>query len=246
MKIISLQNKSRKGRIIATAVVLLVFGFLVFSNGARQNVSRPLLKILTPVLNLKNSLNQNDGELEAKNAELEAKIISLSAIEKENEDLKALLSRIKNPDKYILGSVISRPPQSPYDILIIDAGSNEGVKNGAQVTAFSDVLLGYVTEIYPNYSKVKLISFPGQQTNVNLLTAKISGIATGDGGENMERQIPNSIDVNWGEQIVTQGTFPLAVGTVERIEVSTTEPFKKLFFRLPINLQELKYVVVEK
>ncbi|TSD02498.1 MAG: rod shape-determining protein MreC [Parcubacteria group bacterium Athens0714_24] len=244
MKTISLQNKSRKGTIILIIIAVLVFAFFIFNNSARQIVSRPFISLGKSLFNIRNSIGQN--ELENQNVELQAKILSLSPLEKENEDLKSLLSRIKNPASYILGSIISRPPQSPYDILIIDAGSEQGVKSGAKVTAYSEILLGYVAEVYPASSKVKLISFPGEQTNINILNAGISATATGRGGENLEIQIPDSLDANTGDFVLTQGTYPLSLGTIERIEVNTNEAFKKLFFRLPINLNELKYVVIEK
>lgn len=200
--------------------------------------------MMRPFFNISNSLKEND--LKNKNAELEAKLLSLSQLEKENNDLKSLLSRVKNPQNYILANIISRPPQSPYDILIVDAGENQGVKKDSLVTAFSEILLGRVVEVYPDFSKVKLISFPQEQTAVNLLNSNISANAIGYGGENLYIELPDSIEVSPNDTIVTQGLYPLAIGVIEKTEINTSQSLKKFFFRLPVNLQELKYVLIEK
>jgi cell shape-determining protein MreC len=148
--------------------------------------------------------------------------------------------------------IISRPPQSPYDILIIDAGSDNEVKAGMLVTAYGNVLLGYVAEVFPSTSKVKLISFSNEETNVLIESAgtgtstAISAIAVGRGGENLEIKLPSSIAINSGDQVKTMGNFPFIAGTIEKVEISLSDPFQKLFFRLPVNIQELKYVMIEK
>ncbi len=149
-------------------------------------------------------------------------------------------------------SIISRPPQSPYDILIIDAGSDNEVKAGMLVTAYGNVLLGYVAEVFPSTSKVKLISFSNEETNVMIESAgtgtstAVSAIAIGRGGENLEIKLPSSIAINSGDQVKTMGTLSFVVGTIEKVEISLSDPFQKLLFRLPVNIQELKYVMIEK
>lgn len=115
-------------------------------------------------------------------------------------------------------------------------------------TAHANVLLGHVAEVFPTISKIKLISFSGEETNVMIESApaSISAIAVGRGGENLEIKLPSAIEIKSGDKIMTMGTFPLAVGVVEKVEIDLSDPFQKILFRLPINLQELKYVMIEK
>jgi cell shape-determining protein MreC len=147
-------------------------------------------------------------------------------------------------------SVISRPPQSPYDILIIDDGSDSGVRQGAKALFSTDVLLGYVSEVFGKTSKIKLVSFPGEETSVMIEPVsggtKISALAVGRGGGEMEIKIPSAIEIHSGDLIKTPGNYPLILGAVEKIETNLSDPFQLILFRLPINLQELDKIMIEK
>jgi cell shape-determining protein MreC len=217
MKKISLQNK-----ILALFVLFLVLA--IFIAPIRQIVIKAIMAVSRPFL----SLNQMD--------------------------CKDSLPEILTCPSFSLQLVpiISRPPQSPYDILIIGAGSENGIKTGMLVMAQDNVLLGHVAEVFPAASKIKLISFSEEETNVliesagNGTSTALSAIAIGRGGENLEIKLPSAIEIKSGAQVMTMGTFPLAVGVVEKVEINLSDPFQKIFFRLPVNIQELKYVMIEK
>ena len=250
MKTMLPPNKNFPKRNIFLSLVLGLFLiFFIFFAPARNVVVRFFVAVSRPLLNL----NKKDDEvsvLKNRVAELESKILLLEPLEKENQELKAMFSHPEDAKKYILGAIISRPPQSPYDVLIIDTGSNNGVKEGMTATAFSNTLLGYVTDVFPQTSKVKLVSFPEEETNALIESvstgAKISALAIGRGGGGMEIKIPSSVEVHSGDRIMTLGTYPLMLGIVERAEINLSDPFQKIFFRLPLNFQELKYVMIEK
>ena len=193
----------------------------------------------------KQSLEEELNYLKEKNIELENKAILLESVQKENEELKALLSR---PDKksYILGSIVSRPPQSPYDMIVIDAGSDNGVKQGMKAVAYGSILIGHVAEVFPGVSKIKLVSYPGEETNLIIENAKISAIGLGLGGGNIEVKIPSSVKINSGDKINTEGTFHYLLGTADKIEADALNPFQKIIFRMPVNLNELQKIGLEK
>lgn len=243
-------NKKFPKRNIFSGLILGLFLILfIFFAPARNIVVKFFVAVSHPLL----ILNKKDDEvsiLKNRVAELESKILMLEPLEKENQELKALFSRPEEAKKYILGAIISRPPQSPYDVLIIDAGSDNGVKEGMTATAFSNILLGYTTDVFSKTSKMKLISFPGEETNALIESvstgAKISVTAVGRGGGDIEIKIPSSLEVHSGDRITTPGTYPLMLGIVERAEINLSDPFQKIFFRLPVNLQELNYVMIEK
>jgi len=193
----------------------------------------------------KQSLDEELNYLREKNIELENEIILLESAKKENEELKIMLSR---PEKksYILGSIISRPPQSPYDMIVVDTGSDNGVKNGMKAVAYGGVLIGHVAETFPIVSKIKLVSYPGEETNLIMENAKISAIGLGLGGGNIEVKIPSSVKINSGDKINTEGTFRYLLGTADKIEVDALNPFQKIIFRTPVNLNELQKIGLEK
>ncbi len=191
------------------------------------------------------SLNEELDFLKEKNIELENKTILLESVKAENEELKAMLFR-SDKKSYILGSVISRPPQSPYDIIVIDAGSDNGIKQGMKAIAYSSVLIGHVAEVFPGASKIKLISYPGEETNLIIENAKISAIGLGLGSGNIEVKIPSSVEVNSGDKITTDGTFQYLLGLADKIETDPLNPFQNIIFRIPVNLNELQKIGLEK
>lgn len=243
--------------------IFAVFALLGATNGeVRSFAVKTIINAVSPVFKFssfvaekkdgffflfksKYSLEEELNYLREKNIEMENEAILSESIRKENEELKIMLSR---PDKksYILGSIISRPPQSPHDIIITDAGSNMGVKQGMKAIAYGNILIGHVAEVFSDISKIKLVSYPGEETNLIIENAKISAIGFGLGGGNIEVKIPSSVKINPGDKINTEGTLYYLLGTADKIEADALNPFQKIIFRMPINLNELQKIGIEK
>ncbi|KKR76044.1 MAG: hypothetical protein UU20_C0035G0003 [Parcubacteria group bacterium GW2011_GWE2_40_8] len=255
------QNKKRGFKKRTTLAVLLVFLLLViFSGGAREIVAKSVSTVFYPfaktgqiiskrwhnfagILKNKKKMNLEIDRLAEENETLEVVALSADRLKEENIELKALFGREREKN-VVLASVIMRPPQSPYDMLVLDAGAKEGVRLGMKAVAHGEILIGYVTEVSEVSSKVKLLSFPKEEIGVILENASISAIAVGTGGGNMELQIPGQIEVAIGQSIITTGIFPYTAGIAEKIEADTNNPFKKIIFRLPININYLRSVIL--
>ena len=255
-------KEKRKRLILSGALVALILIVIIFSDFSFRVVNRPAMFVLSPFLGLKTSFGKwmqsltlgfiEKKTLQAENEalherimEMETKIALSDALEKENSMLKAAFSA-ETRKNFLLASIISRPPQTPYDMLIIDSGSSIGVKEGMQVSAFGSVLLGYVVDVFPDMSKIKLISSFGEETNVLLESLGIPVIAVGRGGENFEITLPRTVKVDIGERVITLGNQPMLVGIIEKIEHQTTDPLQKIIFRLPVNIQYLNRVFLLK
>lgn len=268
MKKISLQNKDGKTRKFKWLVVFFVIflGLTIFSNAVNYNISafslafsRPLFRAGNYLEELRNKnifllkskqklLNEN-SDLKERNIELEGKFVLYELLKKENEELKNFLSQ-NQEKKFVFAAIISRPPQSPYDTFLVDAGSENGLRSGMMVKVHDNILIGYVVDVFAKTSKIKLVSYPGEELSVIIQPIgggqSIPVAAAGMGGGNMEIKLPNSIQVNSGDQVITEGTFPLLLGFVEKVEVNLSDPFQKIMFRTPVNFQELKSVMIEK
>lgn len=147
----------------------------------------------------------------------------------------------KVPKEFLTASVLSRPGYGIYNSLIVDAGSEDGVLNGMPVVAFENIFLGHVFEVMPKMSRIKMVSFPGEETNV-FVGGKVSAIAVGLGGENLEIVLPRDVDIAEGDVITTLDTNPFFLGTVQIIEKDPADPFQRILFRIPINIQELRHI----
>lgn len=260
---IFLQNKrNRKGK----KAWFLIFAILAITgasnDGARLVISKFVISLSAPFAKTAQYLNSGwEGiatyaknksanqkqldELKEKEEETRVKLLMLESLKDENSELKSFLSQ-KNSGKYIFGTVTLRPPQSPYDMIVIDAGAENGVAQGMKAIAFSSAIIGHVSEVFPRTSKIKLTSLTGEETNIFLEKAKVSAIATGIGGGNLEIKIPGSVKIEIGDNALTESSFPFLVGVVEKSELDPITQFQKIILRTPVNYQELRRVFIEK
>src|SRR3989338_7758973 len=133
------QNKKRGFKKRTTLAVLLVFLLLViFSGGAREIVAKSVSTGFYPfaktgqiiskrwhnfagILKNKKKMNLEIDRLAKENETLEVVALSADRLKEENIEHKALFGREREKN-VVLASVIMRPPQSPYDMLVLDAG----------------------------------------------------------------------------------------------------------------------------
>lgn len=255
------QNRKRGSKKIAVIAFLVVFLLLiVFSGGVRSVVAKSVSFTFSPfaktgqiiskrwhnfsgILKSKKRMNLEIDSLNEKIESLEVVAFSAKRLKNENDELKALFGRERERD-VILASVIMRPPQSPYDMITVDAGEEHGVRLGMKVVAHGEILIGHVVEVSDRISKIRLLSFPKEEMSVMLEKAGLSVIAAGTGGGNIEIQIPADVEIAEGESIITAGVFPYIAGIAEKIEKDPNNPFQKIIFRLPINVNYLRDVIL--
>ena len=256
------QNKNKGTRKVLILIVLSALFLILLLSGSLNRIfsasvsaiGRPFLRVGNSTsdwfdknfsfLKNKTTLKEENRSLKERVQELESKILSCQALEEQNKELKNVLSR-NEEQKYLIAFVLSRPPQSPYDVLIIDAGSENGIENGMEVTAYGDILIGHVNEVFTNTSKVKLISFPQEENSAMMLDSNVPVIVVGQGSGNFEINLSKAVEIKEGEKVVTLGINPLLLGIVEKIKSNPSDPFQKILFRLPVNIQELNYVMIK-
>ncbi len=252
-------NSSKK--IFWGALAALFLALILFNGPIGHFLSKPVMAVGRPFLTMSDSLKnwwqgnlfliekkenlENENKLLRKEIEeMKIKTALLGAEGKDDKKTRSFLPK-KSEQKYLSAPILVRPPQSPYDTLLVDAGSKDGVKEGMRATAYGDVFLGYVSEVFGRTSKITLVSFFKKETNIMLASSSISAIAVGRGGGNFEIILPRSLKVLPGEAVLTLGREPMLMGIVEKILANFSDPFQKILFRLPVNIQELKYVILK-
>ena len=195
-------------------------------------------------LRSKPALQAENEELKAALSRAAALLADRDLLVEENRELKAVLGR---PDaaRLILAAVMLRPPGTPYDPLLIDAGAGEGVVAGALVFAGGGSAIGTVSEVYAKSARVALFSSPGASYE-GLLRGSVALTVEGDGGGSFSGRIPSATPAGVGDALVLSGIAGGLMGEVSGIDAPEGDSFKTLYFHLPVNIFELRFVEVRK
>ena len=255
--------------------VVFLFIFIYFRSGIFYGLSYVSQIVFRPVLILgnnidgalsnvgsyfysKKSLLLENEDLKLKLNEQEARISNYNSVLDENLKIKEILGRKNEKADMILAGILSKPNQSLYDTLIIDAGVKNEVLPGQKVFALGNVPIGRVAEVYLNSAKIILYSNPGEITEVvisgrparNAFSIADAGGDTfmqvvGRGGGNFEMILPRDFILEKGTEAVLPGINSYVVGIVQTIISDPRDSFQKALLTSPVNIQELKFVEVE-
>jgi cell shape-determining protein MreC len=170
------------------------------------------------------------------------KVFRAEQIMDENRELKMLLGR-SDETNYTLAYVLARPALTPYDTMLIDAGSSKGVSVGDLVFGEASVVIGEVRDVFPGNSRAVLFSSPGVETDVFLPDGGASGVARGRGHGNFVMRLPQDIAVGEGDAIMMPGDAML-LGFVSAVERLVGDVFQTVRFRTLVNVSTLTRVFV--
>lgn len=155
-------------------------------------------------------------DLQAENEELRAQLDSYQSENKmimsdtnELNDLRKLYeldSRYPDYEK-VAANVISKDSGNWFDTFILDKGSNAGIQVGCNVMA-GNGLVGIVTEVGPNYSKVRAIIDDNSNVSAMFLTNSSLCNVIGDekymdDGYIRVEHIDKDLDIAEGDELVT-------------------------------------------
>jgi cell shape-determining protein MreC len=248
---------------IIILVIIFLFLFLFFRAGISKNLSYFSHSVFKPVLVLGKNISNNfsnlsfifsskkklleeNRELNLKLNENEFRMINYNSILNENIQLKEILNRKKENISLISATILTKPRNSIYNTLIIDIGYNQGILLGKKVFAWSNIPIGYIAEVEANSSKVILYSSPGEKTEVFILNKNIFMEITGRGGSNFEMILPKDLFLENGTEIFLPGTNSYLIAKVSKIISDSRDSLQKAILISPVNIQELKFVQVEK
>ena len=153
------------------------------------------------------NLLQRNVTLENEISSLQSQVIQLEGQLNEAKVLYALLdfARARPQNQYLASAVIGRDPSPFLHYIIIDHGSDDGIRYGMPVVT-QQGLVGRVDAVTASASRVQLISDPGSVINVRMQSlkreAQLNGSITGDISL---ISIPQDVVVNPGEILLTSG-----------------------------------------
>jgi rod shape-determining protein MreC len=198
-----------------------------------------------------NALRQRNALLEAENSRLQDQVIQLQQELKDTEVLYALLrfARARPNDTYVAASVIGRDPSPFLRYIMIDKGSDDGLKHGMPVVT-SQGLVGRVDAVIANAARIQLINDPGSAVNVMMSSTRTEAILSGSvSGDIQLEMVPLEVTLKPGEVILTSalgGAFPagLLVGQVSGVRRLETELFQTGSIQPAVDFNNLRAVLV--
>lgn len=199
---------------------------------------------------LKNGdLKKENEELKKVNQELLGKIASLQGFEEENRTLREALDiGLKKDFNLILADLIGKDFSG--DFILINKGIRDGLGVGMPVVTAQKVLLGKISEVSENFSRVILISNPEDSFPAQVQEEKITGVIKGGGNSRLFlEKIPYNQEIKEGDLVITTslgGNFPegFLIGKIQKIQKNDIESFQKIEISPFLNVEELKTVFV--
>ena len=227
-------SRSRYVFLLLFLGVALVLGF-VFRNQTITTISivgKPILKSAFSVIHSTSFttslfgskadlIKERDGLLE-RNKVLESESEERDLKEMYSEDIERIFTG--SSDDKITASVLSRPNFTPYDSLLLDKGSNDGVTNGALLFGTKKRVIGFVARTYETLSHAVLFSTAGVESVVYIPKARVLVRAIGVGGGVMRLSIPQGIEVSEGIEVSYPTLSPSPIGKITRIVKTETSP----------------------
>jgi len=197
------------------------------------------------------SLRSRNAELESEISQLQSQVIQLKQQLVETDVLYALLNFARdNPEnQYVAAAVIGRDPSPFMHYVIIDHGSDSGIRHGMPVVT-DQGLVGRVDAVTAKAARVELITDPGSVINVKLeslgVDAQIAGSLTGEINLQM---VPQDMELKSGEIVLSSGlggAYPsdLLIGQVISVIKRQTDLFQSAVVQPVVDFANLNAVLV--
>ena len=184
-----------------------------------------------PVSNLRvyrNALKTN-AYLQQQNILLQDELSRIRSIEKENEELKSLLSLNKSYTYPLqIARVVTKQLNTLNNSLSVNLGSNDGIQRGMPLIN-SDGLIGKVILVANNYSQIMPLSHPLFHVSAQLQESKANGIITWDissPSHLIMDYVPKTVLVDTGMVVQTSGLgneFPAGIPIGQVIDFRSQE-----------------------
>ncbi|MEI6490349.1 MAG: rod shape-determining protein MreC [bacterium] len=241
-----LQTDRRKNKFLGRDRILgVVIGVILIVLGSLFSE-----KMVSGIVWVKNIFNFNKSEPQYAEENQDPQYLNakIASLESENEGLKNFLGandgvNVKRP-KGSLFSVAQRPPFSPFDTIVVNGGSDNGIQVDDLAFASADVLVGYVTAVFPSTSIVTLYSSSGQRQEVYAGTSSEAVASEGRGGGNFYIKVPSETKITVGDPIIWPSMQNILIGVVNKVDAVSGDAFSYVFFRSLIPIYSIRYVEI--
>jgi rod shape-determining protein MreC len=263
LNVISMQKTHKKTLLFFALLFLILtslhyWGKLTWLENTGAKLVNPLIHFFYKQnVKLKNStvFFQEKKNLLAKVEELESVVNQLKHLEvtsaqllQENGELKSQLNFFRQHEQYrwVTCNIIGKGIEERADGMIIDCGSENGLKEGQAAVAGEGVLVGKIVQVKDTTSIVRLLNDSKSRVAASVLNGDRSiGVVQGGFGLSVQlTHVPQSEELSVEDLIITSGLEEfvprgLVVGTVETVIKESHQPFQRGVVRPPVESQKL-------
>lgn len=197
------------------------------------------------------TLRAENAQLKNEAALLQSEIVALQENLAQSEILYTLLDFARtNPEhEYVAATVIGREITPFLQYIIIDKGSNDGLRHGMPVVT-QQGLVGRIDALISDASRIQLITDANSTVNVKLQTAEVEGLVRGSvTGEITLDMVPVETEVQVGDILMTSGlggTYPanIFVGQILTMQSKLNVLFQTGSIQPVVDFSNLSAVLV--
>lgn len=200
------------------------------------------------IAEIKNLKKENE-DLKLKISALMSENASLKELKNENEFLRVALDLgLEKEFKLALVQIIGK--DISQDSLLINKGKKDGITEGLPVITEQKNLVGKISEVYDDFSKVILIFDKDSSFDAKLQEQEIFGVVKGKGDSKLFLdRVPQEKELKPGDILVTSAlghVFPegLLVGEIKEVKKSDVEPFQQAEISPFFDINELQKLFV--
>jgi rod shape-determining protein MreC len=197
------------------------------------------------------SLRQKNAQLEAENSRLQVQIVELQQQVTEAQLLSTLVDyeRKHVENQYSAASVIARDVSPFMHYVIIDRGSDDGLRRGMPVVT-NQGLVGNIASVSAGASRVQLINDPASSINVILQQSDVEAVLNGRlTGELELNMINQNATVQAGDLVMTSGlggNYPanIVIGQVVTVRNEASSLFQNASVQPVVDFSQLDIVLI--
>ncbi len=197
------------------------------------------------------TLRQRNAELESEVGRLRTQVIALQQQVADNQVLTTLLRFVQdNPEnQYVTAAVIGRDPSPFLHYVIINRGSDQGLRRGMPVVT-QDGLVGRIAAVDSAAARVQLITDAASSINIRLQKSGAEAMLVGQvAGTVALQMIPQEAKIEVGDVVVTSGLggdYPpnLLIGQVTGVRKRDYDIFQTASVQPLVDFRQLNIILV--
>ncbi|NLC29644.1 MAG: rod shape-determining protein MreC [Chloroflexi bacterium] len=197
------------------------------------------------------TLRAENTRLESEVAMLQSEVVALQENLAQSDILYTLLDFARtNPEhEYVAATVIGREISPFLQYVIIDKGSNDGLRHGMPVVT-QQGLVGRIDALISDAARIQMITDANSTVNVKLQTAGVEGLVRGSvTGEISLDMVPVDIEIQIGDILMTSGlggTYPanIFVGQIFSMQSKQNVLFQTGSIQPVVDFSNLSAVLV--